>query len=97
MTQKDDQGNVSFESESAILFMNQAQEKITTELTKQVPGTWTTTCNPQGSNDGIYVAKPQTTFDCSVSGTTAAGEQQNGTVEVTVTDNKGNITWKVKQ
>lgn len=97
VTQNDDKGNVSYKSEQAFLSMEKAQTKISEQLAKQVPGDWTTTCDPQGATDGIYVAKPQTTFDCSVSGTSAEGAPQTGTVVVTVTDSDGNIDWKLQQ
>ncbi|MCB0914247.1 MAG: DUF4333 domain-containing protein [Actinobacteria bacterium] len=96
VTQEDSEGNVVFESASAILFLDQAQDEITKEVTAQIPGNWTTTCAPPGSSSGIYVAPPGTTFDCVVSGTTAGGEQQEGTAVVTVDDNKGNISFSVQ-
>lgn len=96
VTQTDADGNVTFESQSAILFMDQAQDEITKEVTTQVPGTWSTTCNPPGSSEGIYLAPPGTTFDCDVTGTTDGGEQQSGTAVVTVDDNEGNISFEIK-
>ncbi len=96
VTQEDDQGNVVFESNSAILFLDRAQEEITNEVTAQIPGSWTTACSPVGASAGIYLATPGTTFDCTVSGTTSSGEQQNGTAMVTVDDNKGNISFVVQ-
>lgn len=76
--------------------MDQAQDEITKEVTAEVPGTWTTTCTPPGSSEGIYLAEPGTTFDCAVTGTTEAGEQQSGTAVVTVDDNEGNISFEIQ-
>ncbi len=97
VTQNDDKGNVSYKSEQAFLSLEKAQTKISEQLAQQIPGDWKTTCEPQGATNGIYVAAPQATFDCTVSGTSAAGASQTGTVVVTVTDSDGNITWKLQQ
>jgi hypothetical protein len=96
VTQKDGDGNVSFESQQAFLFMDQAQDLVTNFVTENVPGTWTTTCNPPGAQGNIYVATPQTDFECQVTGTTAGGEQQSGTAIVTVDDNEGNVSVRVE-
>jgi hypothetical protein len=93
--QKDDQGNVSYEAQSSILFLDQVRLKTATQLAEQIPGDWTTTCDPAGASGGIYVATPGTTFTCSVSGTAADGSQESGEIEVEVKDVDGNITWKL--
>jgi hypothetical protein len=96
VTQSDADGNVTFESQSAILFMDKAQEEITSKVTEQVPGTWTTTCNPPKASGGVYLAEPGSTFDCSVTGVTGDGQEQSGTAVVTVDDNKGNISFEIQ-
>lgn len=93
--QKDDQGNVSYQAQSSILFLDQVREKTATQLAAQIPGNWTTTCNPEGAAGGIYVATPGTTFTCSVSGTSADGSPESGQIVVTVKDVDGNISWKL--
>ena len=53
VTQKDSDGNVSFESQQAFLFMDQAEDLVTNFVTENVPGTWTTACNPPGAQGNI--------------------------------------------
>lgn len=93
--QKDDQGNVSYDAQSSILFLDQVRAKTAAQLAAQIPGKWTTTCDPAGASGGIYVATPGTTFTCSVSGTTADGTAKTGKIEVEVKDVDGNISWKL--
>ncbi len=95
VTQKDADGNVNFESQQAFLFQDQAQAAVTKFVTQQVPGTWQTTCTMPGSQGGVYVATPGSTFSCQITGTTAEGANQSGTATVTVDDNQGNVSIKV--
>jgi hypothetical protein len=95
VTQEDAEGNVAFESKSAIIYLDQTQAEITKEVVAQAPGTWTTTCTPPGSNANVYLAEPGTTFDCVVAGTFEDGEATEATATVTVEDNAGNISFVV--
>lgn len=97
VTPKDDQGNVSFANKQALILLDKAQTSIAAEVTKQVPGKWAIACDPTGASGGLYVADPGATFDCTITGTTAQGQAQKGTLVVTVKDSDGNVEWKVKQ
>ncbi len=96
VTQKDADGNVSYQGDSSIFQLASTQEKLSAKVAESQPGTWTTACNPTGAQQGYYIAKPGTTFDCEVSGTAADGTAKTGTLAVTVTDADGNVSLAFK-
>mgnify|MGYP003600226498 FL=1 len=95
VTQTNDQGDVTYVSDSAFVSLEKVQDDISTELAAKVPGTWATECSPQGASGGVYVATLDSTFTCQVTGTSADGEQQAGQVEATVVDLGGGVSWRL--
>ena len=88
VVQKDDQGNVSYESKQSLIEVRAAQDGIAADATKRLGATTTATCPAPGGAAWI-VALPGATFDC-----TYRSSKGSGSATVTVKDNNGNITWK---
>lgn len=90
MTQKDDQGNVSWEvaKSEGFLDLKAAEAAITQGMKEQVDADVTVTC---GDDTKLRPGKAGDTFDCTA--TTADGTAH--TVNVTVKDAAGNISWAV--
>lgn len=95
VTQTNDQGDVVYESESAVVGLDKVQTDISNDLSTNLGGTWQTECLAEGASGGVYVAPLGSTFICEVTGTTADGEQQSGDVEATVVDIGGGVQWRL--
>ncbi|MGV1080383.1 MAG: DUF4333 domain-containing protein [Candidatus Nanopelagicales bacterium] len=100
VTQTDDQGNVSaVPSNMALVSLTAAQDQISKGLAGQVAGTsdWQTTCNPEGAVDTLLITQAGSTFTCTADGTGQDGNPASVSIDVTVKDNAGNLTWKAQQ
>ncbi|MCX6434067.1 MAG: DUF4333 domain-containing protein [Actinobacteria bacterium] len=85
VTQSDDQGNITWEIPATDLDTLTLESGVTDELAKQVGGTWTVVC-PKG-----IAIENGATFTCDA--TSADGQTE--TVNVTQTDDQGNVTWEL--
>jgi len=95
ITQTDDDGNVDSEPEQAVLLMSKIDEQVAPQLSEQLGGQWQVNCNPPGSQDGVLVAPPGATFECSFSGVGSNGtELVDQPMEITVDDLAGNVSWR---
>lgn len=93
VTQEDADGNISADPQQAVLLLKLLQDKITQSVTQANPGTWSTSCAPDGSAGGVYIAAVSSTFTCEVSGTKSDGTSGGGTITVTVKDTDGNVDF----
>jgi hypothetical protein len=84
VTQTDDQGNISWEIASAGLDTVKLESGVASELGTQLGGTWTVSCPSD-----VAIEKGGT-FTCDA--TSADG--QSSTINVTQTDDQGNVTWE---
>ena len=84
VTQDDDQGNVTWEVPSTGLDVAKAEASIAAEIGAQVGGEWTVTCP-----EDIPIEK-DLTANCEA--TSADG--QSVMVNITQTDDQGNVTWE---
>ena len=90
VTQKDADGNITYESKESLVELAKAEKAIADDTTTKVGATVTATCpGPNGAT--WFVGGPGTTFTCTI--TEGA---DTATVLVTVKDNEGSITWKVQ-
>ncbi|MEI6623665.1 MAG: DUF4333 domain-containing protein [Actinomycetes bacterium] len=87
-------GSLDWTAQDAVLDLTTAQSTLGQQLAEKVPGTWNVACTPAGSAT-FYIAKVGGTFTCSATGTNAAGKAESATIEVTVKDVSGNVSWKV--
>lgn len=95
VTQKDDQGNVSFEPDSAFLDLAKTEVEIAGQLDEQLDGTFEVVCEEPAPDVKVQVAKPGTILQCSFSGSTKDGQTAKDVgLEVEVTDTEGNIEWR---
>ncbi len=85
VTQTDDQGNITWEIPSTNLDTAILESGVTDELAKQVGGTWTVVCPKD-----IAIEKDGN-FTCDA--TSADGQSE--TVNVTQSDDQGNVTWEL--
>lgn len=83
VTQTDDQGNVTWEVPSTGIDVAKLESTVAAELATQVGGEWTVTCP-----DDIPMEK-DLTANCEA--TSADG--QSTMIDVTQTDDQGNVTW----
>ena len=90
VTQKDAEGNISYESKESLVELAQAAKAIADDTSTKVSAKVTASCpGPNGAT--WFVGGPGTTFTCTITeGTDSA------TVLVTVKDNEGSISWKVQ-
>lgn len=84
VTQDDDQGNVTWEVPQTGLDMAKAEASIAAEISAQAGGEWTVTCP-----DDVPIEKGLTA-NCEA--TSADG--QSVMVNITQTDDQGNVTWE---
>ena len=90
VTQKDADGNITYESKESLVELAKAEKAIADDTTKKVGSTVTAACpGPPGAT--WFVGGPGTTFTCTI--TEGA---DTATVVVTVEDNEGSISWKVQ-
>ena len=95
MTQTDDDGNIDSQPQQSILVMDKISDQVTPQLTQQVGGEWQVNCNPPGAQDGVLIAPPGATFECSFSGTGEDGRQiVDQPMQITVDDTAGNVSWR---
>lgn len=87
VTQTDDQGNVTWEVPSTGLDVASLESKVAAELATQVGGEWTVECP-----DDIPYQK-DLTANC---GATSA-DGQTTMIDVTQTDDQGNVTWETAE
>lgn len=87
ITQDDDQGNVTWEVPSTGLDVDGLESSVAAELSAQVGGEWTVQC----PDDIPFEAG--LTANCSA--TSADG--QSTMINVTQTDDQGNVTWETAQ
>lgn len=84
VTQNDDQGNVTWEVPETGLDMAKAESSIAAEISAQAGGEWTVTCP-----DDVPIQKGLTA-NCEA--TSADG--QSVMINITQTDDQGNVTWE---
>jgi PBP1b-binding outer membrane lipoprotein LpoB len=87
VTQADEQGNVDFAANSAVLDVVKLQTQTAQQYGEQKGGVWTADCGAAGK--AYLVQSVGATFECTF--TAADGATQPYTV--TVTDIDGNISW----
>lgn len=90
VTQKDADGNITYESKESLVELAKAEKVIADDTTEKLETKVTATCpGPNGAT--WFVGGPGSTFTCTI--TEGA---DTATVLVTVKDNEGSITWKVQ-
>lgn len=87
VTQSDDQGNITWEIPATGLDLEALKTGVAAELAKQVGGEWTVDCP-----DDIPIEKGLTA-NCEA--TSADG--QSTMINVTQTDDQGNVTWETAE
>jgi ornithine carbamoyltransferase len=87
VTQTDDQGNVTWEVPQTGLDIDKLETGVAAEIAAQVGGEWTVTCP-----DDIPMEK-DLTANCEA--TSADG--QSTMINVTQTDDQGNVTWETTE
>jgi hypothetical protein len=85
VTQKDDKGNVNWDANEGLLSLTAIEQSIQDGFQKQQAEV-TADCGGK-----FKIAFQGDTFNCKVKD----AQDQTGTVEVTVSDNQGNINWKL--
>lgn len=97
VTQKDDEGNVDYKQEQAVLDLALLESELNTELDAQLTGSWQTSCEPVGTARA-YVVAPGEDFECYATGETAQGQSaEDLPIIVTVKNVDGEITWTTKE
>ena len=84
ITQKDDQGSIDWEVPVTGLDVDKLETGVASDIAAQVGGDWTVTCP-----DDIPMQKDLTT---TCDATSADG--QSTTINVTQTDDQGNVNWE---
>jgi len=96
VTQTDDEGNVEYTQDQALLDLDKLQRELNAGLAKQVGGSWTTTCDSLGSNR-YRVGALGSDFKCYTTGKSAEGvSREDLPVVVTVKDVDGNVSWRAQ-
>lgn len=93
VTQQDDKGNLKYEPAESIIDINALQTQIRDQVTQQLPGSWTVTCDAPGASGGIYVVAVGGTLPCTISGTGADGAPKTVSGTATITDNQGTFSF----
>jgi hypothetical protein len=86
VTQEDDEGNISWEAEG-LLSLDAIEKQVTDGIAQQLEVEVTTECGP-----AYKVAKKGERFECKASDSSGVSK----TILIEVTDNEGNVNWKLQ-
>jgi hypothetical protein len=98
VTQKNDQGDVSFTSDFAAIDLLRVEEEISTQLDSQLGGKFKVACETPAPDVNVEFAEPGSELSCSFSGEVDKGQTVTDVpLQITVLDTDGNIDWKTTE
>lgn len=96
VTQTDDQGNVEYLQEQALLDLDKLETTLDPQLVEQLGGQWKTVCEPVGRSR-YYALEPGKDFECYTTGRSGDGrDAKDMPLIVTVKNIDGEVTWTTK-